>query len=357
MTVESTAIRLANIQALRAIAALLVVAIHVQANELRASADPLLSPWLYHGVAGVDLFFVISGFIMVHVTRGRFGKGSAALEFLYHRALRVYPPVWLFTALAVLGFYAQGTLADWLSRSGLVESFLLIPQRADPLLGVSWTLIHELYFYAIFSCFLLLPQNRLPLALALWSAGIAAGLAFGIGPDSNPWLKLVFHPHTFEFIAGAFAGLLFHHGHYRRPALIAGIGVALFLAGAWVLGLRGPENYPAFWGRVLAFGPGATLIVLGMAGLELQKKMTPTRWLQHVGDWSYSLYLSHILVIAALAHLWAPFARPGPVDNVIMIIAMVALPLIVSAAAYRFYERPTLQLGKKWGRRLFKAPS
>ncbi|WP_421785832.1 acyltransferase family protein [Hyphobacterium sp.] len=357
MTVETTAIRLSNIQALRAVAALLVVAIHIQANELRASADPLLSPWLYHGVAGVDLFFVISGFIMVHVTRGRFGKGRKALEFLYHRALRVYPPVWLFTALAVLGFYAQGTLSDWLSRSGLVESFLLIPQRADPLLGVSWTLIHELYFYAVFAVFLLFPQRLLPFALAAWAGVVAIGLALGVGPDSNPWLALIFHPHTYEFIAGAFAGLVFHHKRLPFPGWITGIGILVFIGGAIVLGLRGPDDYPDFWGRVLAFGPGATLIVLGLAGLESRKSWVSPRWLQRVGDWSYSLYLSHILVIAALAHAWMRFAAPGPLDNIVMIIAMIMAPLFVAAAAYHLYERPTLQIGKAWGRRLFAAPS
>tara|TARA_R110002073_G_scaffold29006_2_gene91560 strand:+ start:7473 stop:8600 length:1128 start_codon:yes stop_codon:yes gene_type:complete len=341
--------RIDNIQALRALAALLVVVIHIQANELRAAGDPFLSGWLYHGVAGVDLFFVISGFIMVHVTRGRFADTRNALRFWFDRALRVYPPVWLFTALAIVGFYVQGTQEFWFSQSGVVESFLLIPQSNPPLLGVSWTLIHELYFYLVFGLFLLVRERFLPLGLGLWALIVAAGLALGIDSTSNPWLAVAFHPHTYEFLLGAAAALILHRGWYRFPWLIAALGLAAFLTGAIFLGLRGPDDYPAWWGRVLAFGPASALLVLGMAALERDQGVRAPVWARRIGDWSYSLYLSHLLIIAALAHIWTRFARPGLADNVVFITLMLVLPVLFAALAYTMFERPTLRAGKRLG--------
>lgn len=343
--------RLANIQALRALAALMVVAIHLQANELRASTDPLLTPWLYHGVAGVDLFFVISGFIMVHVTHGRFGDIRQAARFWFDRAVRVYPPVWLFTALALLGFYFQGSLSEWLGQSGLIQSFLLIPQESEPLLGVSWTLIHELYFYLVFGLFLFTSERWLPVWLAIWALIVTIGLAAGIRADSNPWLVVIFHPHTYEFLMGAGVALLFRRGWYRGPIFIAALGVIAFGLGLWWLGLRGPVGYPAFFGRVFAFGPPAALLVLGFAGLEKAGQFTAPRWMQTLGNWSYSLYLSHLLVIAALAHIWMRFSREGALDNIVMIIVMLTASVIFAGLAYQLYEKPTLWLGRQFANR------
>src|SRR6185436_2658128 len=83
--------RLANIQALRAVAVLLVVAVHMFANEQRAAGDPILPAWFYHGVSGVDLFFVISGFIMFWISRDQHGRAEAAGSFLFARAARIFP--------------------------------------------------------------------------------------------------------------------------------------------------------------------------------------------------------------------------------------------------------------------------
>ena len=154
--------RLANIQALRAIAVLLVMAVHTQANEARASADAILPGWFYHGVSGVDLFFVISGFIMVWITRDQHGSARSVGRFLFARAARIYPPLWLFTTLAILGFVLQGTLDKWLAEYNVLTSYLLLPDQMPPVLGISWTLVHELYFYLVFGLFLFLPAAALP---------------------------------------------------------------------------------------------------------------------------------------------------------------------------------------------------
>ncbi|MEE2525851.1 acyltransferase [Hyphobacterium sp. HN65] len=345
--------RLANIQSLRALAALMVVAIHIHANEVRVAGEPLLSPWFYHGVAGVDLFFVISGFIMVHVTRNRDHSFGGIAHFWFDRVWRIYPPAILFTLLTLIALSIRGTLDDWLSQTSLISSFLLLPQQNHPLLGVAWTLVHELYFYLVFGALLLLGQRWLPLALLFWGALIGLGLTIGVAPAANPWVQVAFHPHTFEFIAGAFAALAFHRGWVRFPVVITMLGVVAWIAGALWIGEPAFEGYPAYWGRVLAFGPASVLLVLGLAGLERQERLVLPAWSQVIGDWSYSLYLSHVLVIVTLTHLWMRFAMPGPADNLLMIGLMTGLALGFSAIAYNVFERPVLKFSKRLGRKLF----
>jgi exopolysaccharide production protein ExoZ len=344
--------KLRNIQGLRAIAVLLVMLIHIQANELRSAGDALLSPWLYHGVAGVDLFFVISGFVMVWITQ----RGDRPIHighFLYSRATRVYPAVWLWTTVAIIGFVMSGTLQQWLEHSDLLFSYLLLPQSNAPLLGLSWTLIHELYFYLVFSALLLVPRRMLWIGLLVWAGFIWAGHAAGWA-DLNPNVRLIFHSLTLEFIAGAFIGLIVLRWSPPKPGLIALFGAAGMIAGALFLGEPDPGEYPKQWGRVLAFLPGASLLVLGCASLDRQNAWSMPGMLVQLGDWSYSLYLSHLIVIAAIAHVWTRFAQPGPWDNLLVIMVMAGAPIIVAMVGYYGFEHPVLQQTRRFGRQIFK---
>jgi peptidoglycan/LPS O-acetylase OafA/YrhL len=344
--------RLANIQALRAVAVLLVLGVHMFANEQRAAGDPILPQWFYHGVSGVDLFFVISGFIMVWITRSQHGRVESAGSFLFARAARIYPPVWLFTTIAIIGFVIQGTLANWTQDGRVLASYLLYPHELPPVLGVSWTIVHELYFYLVFAVLLILPAALLPIALVLWGAVI--GLGQWLHWDVlNPWTKVALHPLTFEFLAGCLIGLAATRWKLPAPWLVLGVGVAAFIGGAFWLGLRDETNYPQGWGRVIAFGPGAALIVWGAAGLEIGSGATAPKFLSLVGDWSYSLYLSHLLVIAGLAHVWMRFAQPGLFDNIVMLAAMLAAPVLVAAIAYSAFERPGVRLAHSIRNRMF----
>ena len=158
------------IQALRAIAASLVLIAHLGQEEADAFAAGLAPAWTLAGVSGVDLFFVISGFVMVYVTRGTtHGAPAIAGRFLYSRAARIYPPYWLFTALAIAGYFIFDGLSRSLGELDLVRDILLIPGEEPPVLLVGWTLIHEMYFYIVFTGLLLLPRRFLPALVTVWN--------------------------------------------------------------------------------------------------------------------------------------------------------------------------------------------
>src|ERR1700757_1478274 len=134
-----------TIQTARAIAANLVIFSHLFLVQARYTAGTVLPAFTLYGIAGVDLFFVISGFIMVAVA----GRDRGPIEFLWRRVTRIYPTYWL-VSLAVL---ATALLAPTLVNSSITtpislwRSFLLIPDRTFPLLAVGWTLVYEMYFY------------------------------------------------------------------------------------------------------------------------------------------------------------------------------------------------------------------
>ncbi len=346
--------RLHGIQVLRALAALLVLASHTAWYEAQATDATLLPQWLFVGGAGVDLFFVISGFVIVYVTRGLFGARRNTLLFLYNRAGRIYPPVWLFTALALPGFFLIGN-TDWLTAEGIAATLLLFPSSEPLVLGVAWTLVHEMYFYLVFALFLLGPARLLPLWLALWAGLIVVADIMG-WRQAGPWAHLMLHPMTLEFIMGCVAGLLVCSGRRRGGAWILGAGLILFAASWAYLAALGEAAFPHYWGRTILLGGPAALIVYGMATLETDSGWRPPRAAVRIGDWSYSLYLSHWLVLSALSRLWAPWTLDGTwIDNAVWTALGVCACLTVAALAYHFYERPALRLVGQGRRRLFGA--
>lgn len=182
--------RLEGLQALRGVASNFVILCHIGAIDQKYTGGNLPER-LDLGSAGVDLFFVLSGFIMVAVA----GRNVSPLEFVFRRAVRIYPVYWV-VAIAVLALgAAAGRSVDVMP---LWEPLLLIPTDADQIIAVAWTLVHEVYFYAVFALMLLVRAAVVP-ALLLWSGIVALGWWLGkvagddLGPDircrhSSPYL-------------------------------------------------------------------------------------------------------------------------------------------------------------------------
>ena len=187
---------------------------HLQSVEARHAAEhAVLPPMLMSGFAGVDLFFVISGFIMVWIA-GDWAPGStSAAKFLFARVTRIYPVWWLFAALTALYFLIANGVpwdADLLSNfevggaEHLIKSMLLVPHEAFPVLTLGWTLMHEMYFYLVFALLLLLPGHLRGGAMIAWAGLIGAGMLFGAtGFYADGLMSLALYPMTLEFLLGA----------------------------------------------------------------------------------------------------------------------------------------------------------
>jgi peptidoglycan/LPS O-acetylase OafA/YrhL len=341
-----------GLQVVRAVACLVVVFAHVTKLEYLFGLNYLpIKPIMLVGPSGVDAFFVLSGFIIGSTTRSDLGRPGRLHGYLFRRFWRIYPVFWV--ALAI-GVGAQVAFRpEPLFVPGWVESLLgtaaLLPD--SPFLAaipVAWTLPSEVAFYLAFGLLFLAPRRAAVPLLVGWGAVTLAFAAVGQKPG-NRFAALWVSPFVLEFLAGCFIA--------RWPVQLSGRrAVALGLvAAAWLgvgLGLKLAID-PA-WDirdhrlRVLTFGPGFALGVLALIGWERGGGQVGLRWLQRVGDASYSIFLTHLACLYAA--FWGFFAvnwshsKSGHAAWVVLMFAAGVLPGMLF---YRYVERPLLGLAKR----------
>jgi exopolysaccharide production protein ExoZ len=349
--------QLVSIQVLRAVAALVVAFAHLPAQlGLLGVSEPFPSYIL--GASGVDLFFVISGFIMVYSSEPLYGKAASPATFIKRRLIRIVPLYWIATSYQL---YAMLQVSRDLSFNNLtwtnvLGSYLFLPLLrpngdTDPVLGVGWTLSYEMFFYVIFAVAVLLPRRFAVVAVtaSFWAAiNLPAYLGIAIHNPFTVW----FGPTIYEFVFGMWIALAYREG-LRIPAWLSG----LLIAGGAALIFR--TNYDGFAtiGRVNGWGGGAAMIVTGFT-LANVKPATARIWiaLALLGDASYALYLLHgfsaDFVAPALLHV--SHHIPGLMHQVWLCAALLMVTAVVVALAVHLcFERP---ITKFLQRRLAAAP-
>jgi peptidoglycan/LPS O-acetylase OafA/YrhL len=280
---------------------------------------------------------------MVLVSGGRFQQEGAFWQFLYRRGVRIYPIYWVFSAVVLAIYFLR---PGWVnsSQGGAVDffsSFLLLPQEIHPLLGQGWTLEHEVYFYVVFAFALLMPERWLLRFLLGWALFVTIGwnlLTLDLHALNNNWARHIANPLTIEFIFGALAAM------YPLRVGKEG-GKYCVLAGVVLLGTGiATINYMYEPGlRLITRGVPVALIVWGAVAWERGGGFRAPRWLLAVGDASYSIYLSHMLVLSAVARLWTPFRQPGVWDNALAVFVMAVGSVALGFASYRWVEAPLLR--------------
>lgn len=334
--------RIVSVQMLRLIAASLVLMLHAELmgyHTGRFLGVQLSRPeWLTKGAFGVDLFFVISGFIMVHSSQGLHGKPGARLTFLLRRLLRIVPLYWAGTLAMLAWLTRYGPVPD--SR-GLLASLLFVPYVSDtaahriaPLLEVGWTLNFEMLFYLSFAAAMAanVRGTTLRLGLAL-AALVAIGSAVVLPMPLWYWTR----PILLEFAGGMVLGLLYLRGVTLSPlARVAMLAIAVALVAYGEID-TGPRM--TGWGRTLTWGiAGALMLAATVLGpLKLRHAALWNRG----GDISYALYLVHIPLMLAVQMLWRHFRWPyGPGLEIGFIVLVCTISIIVAHLAHRLFERP-----------------
>jgi exopolysaccharide production protein ExoZ len=335
---------LQSIQILRALAATLVVVGHslydsgyIAERTGRLTIDLPYFDWGF----GVDVFFVISGFIMIYTSADSFASSGAASTFLKRRFVRIAPLYWLMTiALIAVSIFAPKFLnvqiENWRS---IIASFLFIPDirgngEVRPILAAGWTLNYEMFFYAIFACCLALPLRRGVLCLTGFFVVIAVLGAL----VSLPGIALPFWTDSIilEFVIGVLIGLACLSGR-RVPASAAVMLTVIAVVAAIALG--------PLWGwnrmlpRFVYAGLPAGLLV---AAAAMGPGLSPTRFvmpLVAVGDASYSLYLTHPFVLRPFRNFWMVLDG-GSLPLGLYVITCVLVGIAGAIAIYRLIERP-----------------
>lgn len=282
-----------SIQYLRALAAGLVLLEHV-GNKSRRTGNDILS-WMHFGYTGVDIFFVISGFIMCFIYMKSPNGASALLNFWKRRILRILPMYWLVTLVALCVFLATPHLVNSSGGKTVVwQSFLLIPGEGQRFLVANgWTLSFEMYFYAIFSIAFLL-SNKMIGALLTTSILLIATSA-GIITQST-------HSFPLNTLVAEFAfGIIIYKIHSSAlPSSSLGhiFGITCLFLGALGIASQVAITTALPDMRFVTAGIPAALLTYGLIELEEYFHKNPIGWIQKLGDSSYSMYLLHPFPIA-----------------------------------------------------------
>jgi peptidoglycan/LPS O-acetylase OafA/YrhL len=355
---------LVNIQFLRFAAAMLVVLYHTAAR-VPESDNPLyffFQAGSAIGFAGVDVFFVISGFIMAYTTLDRGGAADGS-QFARRRAARIYSGYWPFFLLALVVFtWARaGHVAD----SNLLKSFWLWPQPLNlNLLEVTWTLSFELYFYLLFTMLVWLarPSIRVFLCWAILAVIVTFNawrhfVIGGFGPDHLYSIPFYDQFLTSPFIAQFFAGAVLAYYLQSRPR---GAAWRWLLAGILLFLASGVINERVFDGlieqgyhvlpRTTLFGIASLMMVIGLVRLEGAGRIAPKRFSLLTGGASYAIYLSHVPIIVLVHHLgmgaWAQ-GQSFVLTTLVYCLLMAAI-LGLSVVHYRLIEKPLSHWFRRW---------
>lgn len=338
--------RIVGIQALRGIAACAVVLSHMSGVEAKYLAGPTMLPALSRfGMVGVDLFFVLSGFIMTSMSVGKFGRGGEASRFLTRRFLRIYPVYWAW-CLPILAVFLMfpGMVNSSHGRPDLLRSFLLLPQHNLPLLLVAWTLVYEVFFYLVFAGALRwIRESRLAEVLCLWAIVVIGGHWWLMPGSTDPLLSLMFSPLLLEFMMGCAVALCVSRLNGRTAVAALALGAAGFLLGTVVFAAQGAW-FPSDWHRTLVYGTSSAAVLAGVVAWERERGRTILHRLSGLGDASYSLYLSHVPVMGMaglLIHHLLPTARPAV--HVAALLLTYAAALAGGFLSFRLLEAPMLR--------------
>ncbi len=356
MTQEAAQERITSVQGLRFLAAFAVLIGHVEifAYHLgRFRGVELWRPPLIASTAfGVDLFFAISGFIMIFSSQRLFGMLGARRTFMARRLRRIVPLYWLALGFTVIWGWRFGPAADLRS---VASAFAFIPHpspiahgRIVPPLEVGWTLNYEMLFYVLFALCLGISARTTALRLGtLLAAGVVLGAVLSLPQPLAYWTD----PVVLEFAGGIGIALLYRKGAALPATLRLGMvllaAVLVLMPSAATMGAGGQHAAgqnaagQGGWFRLLTWGVAGWLVLSATVLGPLRLRAAGT-W-RVGGDLSYALYLVHMPLLMVAQFLWRHYRLPyGPAQALLFAIGMTVLSLIVAAAVHFLVEKPLL---------------
>lgn len=323
-----------SVQYLRGIAALMVLCEHVALKSTQYSTSSL-SGW-HVGGAGVDLFFLISGYIMCHTTENKHQQVGAAREFIWRRVLRIIPLYWLITLAALAIFIiAPEKINSGGGGTDILASFFLLPTEQLYLVANGWTLRFEFLFYFIFMLGLLFTKTT---GRSFIIAVIIVLVALGqwLTP-SNIVLRTVTNPFILEFAVGMALYYVYQYSQRHQPSS--------FVFGSILLGLGIGSLAAVNQGlqtdiRVIDFGIPMLLLMVGALYLESTLNKRPVQLLKILGDSSYAMYLSHPFVLAGGAMVMNTLHLNNWLGGIPFVVVLLVGSITIGYLIYILVEKP-----------------
>ena len=337
-----------NLQVFRGIAAIMVLVSH---------ANGLLDKKLFHGLfiqgySGVDFFFLLSGFIIFYNNFRDIGNSKKGFGYIKKRFIRVLPTFWIYCLMTItfsvlLKFLLHKDLVgSWMELNPLniAKSFFLYPFMNDPkhcsMIPPAWSLSYEIFFYFMFSLLIFAPQKIVKGIMILWPLLLISNALGAFKFDGNLLLTIILSSMNFEFIGGCLIAYLFvkidrnKMNVFAMPLLLIGIfGIVV----SWINTNFGNPLFHAH--RAIIFGIPYALLIYGGILLE-PKKETKASIFRKIfiffGDASYSIYLTHFVIIYCLCSVFKAF------PSAVSFFLISAITLTLGCFAFKKIEKPLL---------------
>lgn len=331
-----------SIQFLRGIAALMVVIAHTghKGNQYNIKSFE----WFHIGGSGVDLFFIISGFIMCYTTHN---KDVLASKFIQNRIQRILPLYWVLSFFALIGFLV---FPNMINSSGgttdVIASFFLIPNGSKFLINNGWTLSYEFYYYFIFAIFILITSIKLFRYIGVSFVLLVLVLIGLIYRPIMPFFDFLTNGLLFEFFLGILAFLFLKNNNlnYKIGVFILMVGVCMLI----YINFIGNLNL----NRSIVYGIPMFLVFIGFVSLESffsQADNVAVSLFEHLGNSSYSLYLVHPFVLAPMAII---LKKLHISNSYIFSFSLLLGSVVCGYLTYLYLEKPLIKLVRNY--KIFK---
>ncbi|HFQ89500.1 MAG TPA: acyltransferase [Desulfobulbus sp.] len=329
---------LKGLHALRGIAALAVVLYHASVWSDVYYAR-VFDGFFDFGYIGVDAFFVLSGFIIFYVHWHDTPGVAAWKQFFVKRLIRIYPPFLPVSCVLLLAYHFLPSFANGAREVGIVSSLFLVPTPARPALEVSWTLMHEMLFYLLFSL-IYLGRSLFLWAVAAWGLLLVVTINRSDGMFLS---RFFFNVHNIHFLLGmAVAFVAARSNRLHRTALLAGLAMLAL----YILSVYARLNQDLFVSHKLEhllLGILFAAVIYGLVGLDREGTIRCPRPCMLLGSASYSIYLVHYPLVSLLNRI-AAWYYDGSVAMAYLSFVLIVLSCLAAGILYyRFYEKRALR--------------
>lgn len=338
--------QLQRLHAARGLAAVAVVYHHLGLE----APEALRGYFIGSGIlwVGVDVFFVLSGFLMMWTSYHRPGSPQSAVSFLASRLARIYPMYWVALAgTVILALTTVSPLSTTPTCSSGCDIFL-IPESLPFLIGPAWTLSFEILFYLVFGGLMLLKPGTRINALVMWSLLVVFAGSYLSTRTSVTAVHHLLTPLILEFLIGAAIAVALKRGVTITPRLTAPMVVAL-LAGAVFFNqaIGALESGAAEWVRVILCGFPAAALIGAIVSWDSRAPVAAHPLLGWLGDRSYALYLIHWPIIMVTSAWLSANDAVGIPSVLVYSLVSLALSVALTEACTRFVGNPAQAMAKR----------
>ena len=339
-----------SLELVRAVAALSVMLGHADYIPVSQGIKNQITLWSWLPSFGVNLFFVLSGFVIYYVHGRHLGQQCETRNYLWRRFVRIWP---LYALLTIIDAFIKPLIlgGEFPAMSELAASLIFLELQTHPILGVGWTLNHEAFFYLIFAFALVFPKRLTIVCLVIFAALLTARAHDA--SYTNELTSWIFSPYRWHFISGIAAAAWFGNGLdlnskrlSRKFSIISYISLITLLVCLGAFTSNQGVNYFTIANPLII-----SIAIIIVVTLESKFRYKIPNFLLYVAAASYSLYLTHSTILYVGIKMLNKRYHSLVQDNVdFMMLALCIISLVVGFLCHELIEKPLIQLFKKCAR-------